>query len=85
MWRPLVFRRPRRLGSLCRLEPLRQRIDPGPQRPDLLLLPVNHIAQFDVGTLQEGDFRFDLLDCIAVHSDSVNPEEVRESSAHCHR
>jgi hypothetical protein len=85
MWRPLVFRRPWRFRSLCRLEPLRQRIDPGPQRPDLLLLPVNHIAQFDVGTLQEGDFRFDLLDCIAVHFDSVNPEEVWESSTRCRR
>jgi hypothetical protein len=85
MWRPLVFRRPRRFGSLCRLEPLRQRIDPRAQRPDLLLLPVNHIAQFDVGTLQKGDFRFDLLDCIAVHFDSVNRSGGLASITHCHR
>jgi hypothetical protein len=38
---------------------------------NLLALPVYDIAQFEVGALQERYFRFQSLDCIAVHFDSV--------------
>jgi len=71
MWRPLLFRRPYRVGCLCRLQPLRERIDARPQGLDFLALLIDDIAQFDVGALQEGQFRLQPLDCIAVHFDSV--------------
>ncbi|MDB6107084.1 MAG: hypothetical protein JWO52_7083 [Gammaproteobacteria bacterium] len=71
MWRPFLFRRPHCFGYLCRLDSLRERIDPRAQRLNLLALPIYDIAQFDVGTLQERYFRFQPLDCFAVHFDSV--------------
>jgi hypothetical protein len=71
MWRPFLFRRPHCFGCLCRLDSLRERIDPRAQRLNLLALPIYDIAQFDVGALQEGYFRFQPLDCFAVHFDSV--------------
>jgi hypothetical protein len=70
MWRPFLFRRLHCFG-LCRLDSLRERIDPRAQRSNLLALPIYDIAQFDVGTLQERYFRFQPLDCFAVHFDSV--------------
>jgi hypothetical protein len=85
MWGPFLFGRPRRFGCLCPLEPLRQRIDPGAQRENLLLLPIDHVAQFDVGALQERYFRFDPLDCIAVHFDSVTRRGPPKSIAHRRR
>jgi hypothetical protein len=71
MWRPFLFRRPRGLRCLCRLDPLRERIEPRTQRSNLEALPVYDIAQFDVGALQERYFRFQPLDHFAVHFDSV--------------
>ena len=71
MWRPLLFEGARRLGCLCRLDPLRERVEPCAQRRHLLLLPIHDIAELDVGALQERYFRLDPLDCIAVHPDSV--------------
>jgi hypothetical protein len=50
---------------------MRQRIEPRAQRPNFLALPIDDIAQFDVGALQERYFRFEPLDGIAVHFDSV--------------
>jgi hypothetical protein len=38
---------------------------------NFLALPIYDIAQFDVGALQERYFRFEPLDCVAVHFDSV--------------
>ena len=72
MRRPLLFRRPRRIGCLCCIEPLRERIESGTQRLDVLLLPIHDIAQFDVGALQERNFGFDPLDGFAVHFDQCN-------------
>ena len=71
MWRTFLFRSPDRIGCLCRLDPLRERIESSTQRRDLLLLPIHDIAELDVRTLQERYFRLDPLDCIAVHFDSV--------------
>jgi hypothetical protein len=71
MWRPLFFRRPHCFGCLCRLDSLRKRIEPHPQRLNLLALPIYDIAQFEVGALEERYLRFETLDCIAVHFDSV--------------
>src|SRR5258708_3353131 len=71
MWRPLLFRRPHCFRCLCRLDPLRERIESRPQRLNLQALPIDDIAQFDVGALQERYFRLQPLDCLAVHIDSV--------------
>jgi hypothetical protein len=71
MWRPLLFRRPRGFWCLCRLDPLRERIEPRAQRLDLQALPVYDIAQFDVSALEERYLRFQALDYFAVHFDSV--------------
>ena len=71
MWRPFLFRRARDVGCLCRFDPLRERVESCTQRPYLLLLPIDDIAELDVGTLQERYFCFNPLDCIAGHFDSV--------------
>ena len=71
MWRPFLFRRPHRFRCLCRLDPLRERIEPRPQRLNLQALPIYDIAQFDVGALEERYFRFQPLDHFAVHFYSV--------------
>jgi len=71
MRRPLLFRGSHRVGCLCRLEALRKRVEARAQRLDFLALPVDDIAQFDVGAFQERYFRFEPLDCVAVHFDSV--------------
>jgi hypothetical protein len=71
MWRPFLFRGSQRVGCLCCLDPLRERIESCTQRRYLLLLPVHDIAELDVGALQERYFCLDSLDCIAVHFDSV--------------
>jgi hypothetical protein len=71
MWRPLLFRRPHSFGCLSRLDSLRERIDSRAQRLNFLALPIYDIAQFEVGALQECQFRFQPLNCIAVHFDSV--------------
>ena len=71
MWRPFLFGGARRLGCLCRLDPLRERIESSTQRRYLLLLPIHDIAELDVGALQERYFCLDPLDRIAVHFDSV--------------
>ena len=74
MWRSFLFRGSGRLGCLCRLDPLRERIESRPQRRYLLLLPIDDIAELDIGALQEGYFCLNSLDCIAVHPHSVtNP------------
>jgi hypothetical protein len=71
MWRPLLFRRSHSFGCLSRLDSLRERIDSRAQRLNFLALPIYDIAQFEVGALQECQFRFQPLNCIAVHFDSV--------------
>jgi hypothetical protein len=82
MWRPFLFRGSHRLGCLCRLNPLRERIESCTQRRYLPLLPIHDIAELDVGTLQERYFCLNPLECIAVHFDSVtNP--ASEASAIC--
>ena len=77
MWRPLLFRSPRRLRCLCRLDPLRERVNSRAQRLNFLALLIYDIAQFDIGALQERYFRFEPLDCIAVHFDSVSAMSTR--------
>jgi hypothetical protein len=53
---------------------LRERIESCTQRRYLLLLPIDDIAELDVGALQERYFCLNPLDCIAGHFDSVtNP------------
>lgn len=71
MWRPLLFQGARRVGSMCRLEPLRERIESCTQRRYFLLLPIDDIAELDVGALEERNFCLNPLDCIAGHFDSV--------------
>jgi hypothetical protein len=74
MWRAFLFRRPRSLRRLRRIESLRERIESCAQRPYLLLLPIDDIAELDVGALQERHFCLDPLDCIAGHAHSLtNP------------
>ena len=84
MWRSFLFRGSERLGCLCRLDPLRERIEACPQRRHLLLLPIDDIAELDVGALQERYLCLNSLDCIAVHLHSVaNPEAAQEPFV-CH-
>jgi hypothetical protein len=71
MWRPLVFQGPWRVGCVHRFEALRERIESCTQRRYLLLLPIDDIAELDVGALQERDLGFDSLNFIAGHFDSV--------------
>jgi hypothetical protein len=71
MRRPFLFHRPHCFGCLCRLDSLRERIESRTQPLNFLALPIYDIAQFDVGALQERYFRFEPLDCVAVHFDSV--------------
>jgi hypothetical protein len=78
MWRPLLFRRPRRLGCLCRLDPLRQRIESPTQRRYFQLLPIDDIAELGVRALQERNFRLNPLDGIAGHFDSVTNRPARQ-------
>jgi hypothetical protein len=74
MWRPLLFRGPRRKGRLRRLDPLRERVEAATQRRYFLLLPIDDIAELDIGALQERNLGFDPLDFFAGHFDSVtNP------------
>ena len=53
------------------LEALRERIESCTQRRQLLLLPIDDIAELDVGALQERYLCLNPLDCIAGHFDSV--------------
>jgi len=78
MRRPLLLGRPRRIGCLCRLQPLREHVESGAQRSYFLLLPVDDIAEVGVGALQERYFCFYPLDCIAAHSDSVTTKTKLE-------
>jgi hypothetical protein len=71
MWRPFLFRRPLGLRCLRRLDSLRERVNSRAQRLNFLALLIYDIAQFDIGALQERYFRFEPLDCVAVHIDSV--------------
>jgi hypothetical protein len=74
MWRPFLFRGAERLGCLCRLDPLRERIESRAQRRYLLLLPIDDIAELDIGALQECYLCLNPLECIAVHPHSItNP------------
>ncbi|MEA3178902.1 MAG: hypothetical protein QOI59_2425 [Gammaproteobacteria bacterium] len=82
MWRPFLFRRARDVGCLCRFDPLRERIESCTQRPYLLLLPIDDIAELDVGALQERYFCFNPLDCVAGHFDSV-PNPARRARPLC--
>jgi hypothetical protein len=82
MWRPFLFRRARDVGRLCRFDPLRERIESCTQRPYLLLLPIDDIAELDVGALQERYFCFNPLDCVAGHFDSV-PNPARRARPLC--
>ncbi len=82
MWRPFLFRCPDRVGCLCRLDPLRERLESCTQRLYLLLLPIHDIAELDVGALQERYFCLNPLDCIAVHFDSVT-NRPQAASAIC--
>ena len=71
MWRPFLFRSPLGLRCLRRLDSLRERVNSRAQRLNFLALLIYDIAQFDIGALQERYFRFEPLDCVAVHIDSV--------------
>jgi hypothetical protein len=71
MRRPFLFQRSQAFRCLCRRDPLRERIDSRAQRLDLLALPIYDSAQFEIGALQKGYFRFQPLDYLAVHIDSV--------------
>ena len=78
MRRPLFFRGPRREGSLCGSDPLREYVESGAQRCYLLLLPIDDIAELDIGALEERNLGFNPLDFIAGHIDSVtNPPRSR--------
>jgi hypothetical protein len=77
MRRPLIFRRSGGIGRLRGFYPLRERIEPGAQRGNLLLLSVHDIAELDVGALQERNFRFNPLDFFAGHNDSVADQQLK--------
>jgi hypothetical protein len=84
VWRPLLFGRPHRLSRLRSVKPLRERIDARAQHLQLLLLSVHHVAQLDVGALQERNLRLNPLEVVAVHFDSVTIiGQVRAPGAGC--
>jgi hypothetical protein len=83
MWRPFLFQGPRHVGCMRGLEALRERIESCTQRRYLLLLPIDDIAELDVGALQERYFCLDPLDCIAVHFDSVTNASCAEAPFAC--
>jgi hypothetical protein len=77
MRRPLFLRSSRRKGCLRRLYPLRERVESGAQRDYFLLLSVHDVAELDVGSLQERNFRFNPLDFFAGHTDSVADQQLK--------
>jgi hypothetical protein len=69
--RPLFLRCTRGLGGLCPFKPLHQGVDPSTQRFYLAMLSKHNVAQLCIGTLEERDFRLDLLEGAGLHDSSA--------------